>query len=371
MRDSSKLDSAPSTGRMAWIDVAKGLAILLVVYRHVFEGLSRAGLPAKEFSYLEHANILFFSFRMPLFFIVAGLFVSKGLQARGVVGFIREKSAVILYPFVVWGGLQISLQLLMSSYVNADRSWFSYVDLFLRPRRIDQFWYLLALFNTFVVYAFLRAKGQLTVWQLLAIGLIFYVISAWLNLYQIDLGFVYDLLHFFVFMAIGDAIASWALAGGIRKLVSVSWRFVLILIGFIGSQALFLMLNVEEGKAEFVEKELPVLYLLIALFGAFAIMAISDRLSDTYLGKLFSSIGRYSLQIYVMHVLLASAFRMLMVKGVGVSYVPLLLVAGITVAVTGSIFVARLAERFGFNALFSGKWLLYNRTSSSVKAGSK
>src|SRR6202035_3875273 len=73
--------------RLAWVDYLKGIAIVLVVYRHVLIGIQRyvAGQQAKGTPipdvplYLEKANIIFFSFRMPLFFILSGIFISGSL----------------------------------------------------------------------------------------------------------------------------------------------------------------------------------------------------------------------------------------------------------------------------------------------------
>ena len=64
-----------NANRYNWIDYARGIAIILVVYRHSFEGIKRAGFSTANYHFLEYANIIFFSFRMPLFFIVSGIFI--------------------------------------------------------------------------------------------------------------------------------------------------------------------------------------------------------------------------------------------------------------------------------------------------------
>ncbi|HVX24697.1 MAG TPA: acyltransferase family protein, partial [Parafilimonas sp.] len=53
--------------RLHWVDYLKGIAILLVVYRHSLLGIQSSGIYAP--AYLENANLVFFSFRMPLFFM--------------------------------------------------------------------------------------------------------------------------------------------------------------------------------------------------------------------------------------------------------------------------------------------------------------
>src|SRR5690349_15151101 len=88
-----------NVNRYNWIDYARGIAIILVVYRHSFEGIKRAGFSISNYLFLEHANIIFFSFRMPLFFIVSGIFISGSLFKRGLNGLISNKMRTILYPY--------------------------------------------------------------------------------------------------------------------------------------------------------------------------------------------------------------------------------------------------------------------------------
>ena len=56
------------SSRFGWIDYAKGIAIILVVYRHVDFGLKRNGMAVTE--WILNLNDMFYSFRMPLFFIL-------------------------------------------------------------------------------------------------------------------------------------------------------------------------------------------------------------------------------------------------------------------------------------------------------------
>ncbi len=355
--------------RLHWIDIAKGLAIVLVVYRHVFEGIARSGLPAKDHALLEYANILFFSFRMPLFFMVAGMFVAKSVASRGIRGFTTEKVSTILYPFLLWGLFQISLQLVLSKYVNADRDLSSYFDLILRPRRIDQFWYLLALFNTFLVFVWCRKLLREDGRALILLGCILYYISSLLNANHLDAGFLYDILHYFIFMAIGSHMSGWALSGGVGKIATNTKYLGGVVVAFAITQASFLVLNVQANDASYVEQQMPVLYLLIATVGAVSIMVFSQLLGNSKLQAVLSGIGRYSLQVYVLHVLLASATRMILVKGLGIHHVPVLLFTGIGVAISISVLIAKMSEKFGFDWLFSGKWLLEPAMLSANRKG--
>ncbi|WP_252390436.1 acyltransferase family protein, partial [Escherichia coli] len=45
---------------------------------------------------------LIYSFHMPLFFFLSGLFLMKSLQVRGLPYFIFNKIDTILYPYLIW-----------------------------------------------------------------------------------------------------------------------------------------------------------------------------------------------------------------------------------------------------------------------------
>ena len=106
--------------RYAWIDYAKGICIILVTFRHVQEGLHA---PGAEYLYpgLKFADVFFFSFRMPLFFIISGIFLGGALKKKSVNEYIGGRFKTLVWPLLLWGSIQITLQLLFKGYVNADR----------------------------------------------------------------------------------------------------------------------------------------------------------------------------------------------------------------------------------------------------------
>src|SRR5687767_539325 len=91
--------------RWPWVDYLKGIAIILVVYRHILIGIERSGLEVPQ--YLVNANMIFYSFRMPLFFILSGLFISSSLVKRSLQKIIGLKFENLMYPYLIWSFLQI------------------------------------------------------------------------------------------------------------------------------------------------------------------------------------------------------------------------------------------------------------------------
>lgn len=342
-----------NNNRLAWIDYTRGIAIILVLYRHIFEGISRTGIPTEDYSYLEHANILFYSFRMPLFFILSGLFVAKSLGKRTMEKLVATKFSILLYPYFLWSVLQVTLQIVLSRYVNADRHLADYGYILLYPRQIDQFWYLYALFNVSVLYIFTRQKLKLRIWQQLLLGGVMYFLSSYFTINSIDLGFVSDILHYYLFFAVGDLLSSRVLNQENFKHFA-SWKTCLLLLPvFAAGQLYFLNMNLEMNDNMYVETYQPVLFALIAVLGCAFMCVISFLLQRYNTLKLLRVVGFHSLYIYVSHVLVASAVRMVLMKVFGITNVPLLLTICLVAAVFIPIMMYNLAMHYG-------AWWLYS-----------
>lgn len=85
--------------RISYVDKLKGFAILFVVMGHVTE----YGLGVKNSPF----NLFYFSFHMPLFMFLSGLFAFKSFNKWNLsesLLFIRKKTLRILLPFFVVGG---------------------------------------------------------------------------------------------------------------------------------------------------------------------------------------------------------------------------------------------------------------------------
>ena len=75
--------------RLGWVDAAKGIGIVLVVYGHAVDGLRSAGLvPADGWAAFSFYAI--YTFHMPLFFLLSVLFARR--SAERVTGpFLRSR----------------------------------------------------------------------------------------------------------------------------------------------------------------------------------------------------------------------------------------------------------------------------------------
>ncbi|HMR91325.1 MAG TPA: acyltransferase [Chitinophagaceae bacterium] len=299
------LDDVLRRSRLPWIDYLKGIAIFLVVYRHALLGIQRSGI--YTYPILEQLNMIFYSFRMPLFFILSGLFISKSLSKNTVPELIEKKTNSILYPYFVWAFIQISLQIIFSSVTNASRSAADYTYIFYHPRMLDQFWYLPALFNVSVAYMF--TKGVLRVpaaWQPV-IGIVLYFCSPYIR----DISMISDMMEFYLFFSIGDITSRFFFSPKTQETLKKVPLLIVTGIVFGITQWLYLK-QPEYYYRDTVPGQL--LFLFIALIGCFSMILVAFRLQALNILKVLRIPGYYSIYIYLTHVLIIALTRIVLTK---------------------------------------------------------
>ncbi|MCP6134099.1 acyltransferase family protein, partial [Klebsiella pneumoniae] len=68
--------------RYAWVDNAKAIGIILVVMGHVNRGLHSSGIYISERLFTLLDSIIY-TFHMPLFFFLSGLFFVSSIEKNG------------------------------------------------------------------------------------------------------------------------------------------------------------------------------------------------------------------------------------------------------------------------------------------------
>ena len=132
--------------RLLWADVARGIGIILVVYAHAIRGLVQHQGAAPGWALWQDRVI--YTFHMPLFFVLAGLFLWPSLE-RGRKAFLKDRSLTVLYPYFLWSLAIGVLQMIARPYVNSPVSPADLVAIPWWP--IEQFWFLYALFTLQII----------------------------------------------------------------------------------------------------------------------------------------------------------------------------------------------------------------------------
>ncbi|MDH7464070.1 acyltransferase [Chitinophagaceae bacterium 26-R-25] len=348
-------DFVLSRNRQPWIDYVRGICIIMVCYRHCFDGLTNADIQTQGYIVFKYLNVFLFSFRMPLFFIVSGLFVAASLNKKGLNSYISDRFKVIFYPLLVWGTIQITLQLQFAPYVNAHREVIDYLNLIIYPRKIEQFWYLNALFVVGVIYAFIKVKLKLTNLQHLAVALVFYGIGGYLHAIRTGAYIFTDVFHYYLFFAIGDNISQFVLNKDKAKYFT-ELRYVLpVFVLFIITHYFFTKINLHHNQDYYIEHYMPLFFLVVALTGCCFIVQISFLLEKSGILKFLRIVGYHSLFIYVMHLIVLAATRALLTHVFDISSVPVLLTVGILMGITLPIIIYNILSKAGAWWLFSLK----------------
>lgn len=92
--------SAPPSGRDTTVDIARGLAIVLIVYGHVLVGLVLPGLVAPDDPLRDTLPVIYL-FHLVVFAFTAGLFLAKGVDRRGVRPYLRTRLATLGWLYLL------------------------------------------------------------------------------------------------------------------------------------------------------------------------------------------------------------------------------------------------------------------------------
>jgi fucose 4-O-acetylase-like acetyltransferase len=352
--------------RNDWIDYDRGLSIILVSFRHAFESVSNSGINMQDYPYLEYINIFLFGFRMPLFFIASGMFLSLSLQKKGIKGYTEARVNTILYPMFVWGIIQLTLQLVFNNYSNSGFQFTDYIWLIIDPRRTGQFWYLNALFFVGLLYAILKTKLKFSNRHQLFLGLTMYFFVAYLRSTGSYWGFMMDILQYYLFFGIGDFVSSTMRDEKNKGLFSSSYLLLTLIPVFLVTQYNFTAINMENKSNYYVEHHMPMFYLFVALIGCFISINISFILAKFNKWKFLKWVGIHSIHIYCMQIILMAFTRLILIKFFKLESAPLLTLVVLISGVLLPIYVYNLLMKYNYWWLFSLKKPDNNLTLSRV-----
>lgn len=300
-----------TTTRVAWIDIAKGVAIALVVVHHALEFLTAYGWTAGP---LYRADSGLTTMRMPLFFAVSGLLASNAIRSLPLAQLWNRRILLLAYLYVLWG------------IVRAV--WFSFVpwplgeldpwmQLLLSPiQPWSGLWYLYAL-ALYLAIAWV-ARSLPVAAQLMGAAVISVLFAS---------GFVH-LGDGYTWRSIGTYFFFFMLGVHARGLIlrfadRVTWLTGLGTLAIYGALAF--------GVSTIAPPQRWIGTLPVAVVGVAAGIALAVLLAKVnIIGSGIAAIGLRTLPVYVMHVLVISAVAPLLPTNV----IPTLFAVPILAAVT-------------------------------------
>jgi fucose 4-O-acetylase-like acetyltransferase len=330
--------------RIAYFDVAKGISIALVALFHTTGGFASANI-ISNVSLLNFLTTLAYGFHVHIFFAVSGYFSVRALTR---VNFLRDRMLALYYPYLLWSVISLFASSVAASATNNHYSWSTLLTLPIWP--ILHYWFLLSLMvNHLLLYIF-RTHVVSAVVALVA--------SVFLP------GWLHDAAYFYPFTVIG---ALFALRGSLPALRP--WIAVLCFLFLIAGAYLATTIGISASGIRIAP------FILFSLAGCYALVCFSETIVRNWVGRVFAYLGKLSLTIYLMHVLIAAGLRTFLYK-IDPSFNPIASMTACFVASIGLPLMAhemarrlRLLKFVGFEPLLSDRQLAIK--TSLTPAGTK
>ena len=161
--------------RLTYIDIAKGIGIVLVVLGHCIpDATSPTGISVPAYRWLHD---VIYSFHMPLFFFLAGFMVSRQkmlARAQKPLDLVRKRILRLLVPYIFVGLCYAPFKMLLSRFANKPYDISTLWQMVIGVNPDGELWFLYALFVITVIaalFAFrisllgLMAAAALLIWN--------------------------------------------------------------------------------------------------------------------------------------------------------------------------------------------------------------
>lgn len=329
--------------RAVWPDIAKGIAILLVVINHAGEGIFNANIVERNQVWRVFHDFCY-TFMVPVFFVLSGYFSqlsSKLLKSR-----VKSLFSSLVYPYVLWSVLQTSLMVITKAG-NKVPVWSDFPSILLDGWM--QFWFLHSLILIVSLDILFRSLKIIPRIRICIAALI----SAMVIL-KFEFPWKFQLMASHVIYFETGIIAALA-AQPFKRMVNL--KSVVIVSG-IAVVSLFIA-GAGHGSS-------------IRMVGAFAgitfCISSSMVLGKSYFWqKTLGYLGQFSLQIYVLHIIFSAGGRVLLAK-FGVESFWIHLVAGAILGVVAPLIASIIDAKFGRLLFRADNWnSIVSRLNQSIK----
>jgi fucose 4-O-acetylase-like acetyltransferase len=314
--------------RSAALDVARGVGIVLVVWGHAIIGVQGAlgSAPPGRF-----ALTAIYAVHMPLFFFLSGL-LSRSATAEPAGDFALRMATRIVYPYLLWGAVILALHHAMSDFTNSRVDSLDLRTLLYRPPAV--LWFLYVLFGCFLLA---RALRGLATAPRLALGVALCVagclLDAWLLAHLRFVG---------IFM-----IATAVEPSRLPALLADRRVRALAALGLAGGLGFALA----AAAAPLQGYPADGLRYLPASAGGIVLVLAASRHLPARTARLLAYFGTRTMPIFVTHILILAAVRILLV-GAGWTDATLLVAVATPLALALPALAFDQAERLGLARAF-------------------
>jgi uncharacterized membrane protein YcfT len=317
--------------RLDWVDVAKGICIILVVMMHATLGVEKATGDVSDLNaFIEWAK----PFRMPDFFLISGLFLAARID-RPWRQYLDTKVVHFAYFYVLWLTIQFALKAPgMVAEHGATATFADYLMSFLVP--FGTLWFIYLLMIYFVVAKLLKPLPKVLV---LVAAAAMHVFVPHTDIFILD-----EFANRFVFFYSGYALAPFILAFADRL------RLVPALAIAIGL-AIWAVVNaagVTSGVALMHGPDLVYSYVGIGAVIAFSVL-VANRLP----GDVLAYCGRNSIAVYLAFTVFMGPTRIVLMKLTGGEAAEAIALLSALAGVVGALALQRFVKGTWADFLFT------------------
>jgi uncharacterized membrane protein YcfT len=277
--------------RVDWVDYAKGISIILIVMMHTTVGIEKY---AQASTWMGHAVAYAQPFRIPAFFLIAGLFLYRTID-KSWGQYLDKKVVHFLYFYVLWAFLQITLKSLQPLLSQGPAPVLEALA-FALIQPFGTLWFIYMLPVFFVVTKLLRSTSP---WLVGLAALALHLASVHTGSLIID-----EFCSRYVFF-----FAGYALSSSFFRLSEWSLESAGRTVALLAIWALFNGLIVFGGVAS-----LPGVAFVLGGLGACALIMVATLLSKTSTARWLQYCGQQSIVIYLAFFLTMGPMRVVFLK---------------------------------------------------------
>ena len=291
--------------REEWIDSAKGIAILLVVFGHVLSSYIVADMFKEHYVAMRYMFETIYSFHMPLYFLLSGYLYSKIEKTDTITDYknlIIKKVIGLGIPYVIFSIMQGSIQILFSKFTNKQIGFETLLNIAAHP--ILQFWFIYTLMFIFIVISLMEISiknERLILFTLFAFKIASFFI-------QISVVAVDTVMQFAVYFYFGKMLHKYCkeMLSNRKLLICISTIYIIM------NMLCFVMLyDIYSNKM--IEN---ISNIILAISGSMLVIYIVNfGISKTEVLKKYTSLlGVYSFEIYIFHIIFSYGVKTVFLK---------------------------------------------------------
>ena len=282
--------------RIKWIDVAKGLTIILVVSGHLLQTYSNN---------LDFVFKLIYSFHMPVFFILSGYLMNA---KKDFNQFLKSKSKSLLFPYFLFCAVIFVFDYLKSyvsgtqnEYITRFKSSALQTILLTHDSFFYTLWFLPCLFiSLIIIYFFIKyIKNKYIAFFIITVLSISVAILQ--SKYPFSLPFCIDNAVFASFWVYSGYILKIKNFDFSKKCKFYSLINIVLLIAINLLTNIYLKSDFSSDSFRAIKFFNPAIFYITSILGSSFIICLSNMISNS---KLLQIYGKNSLYIYGFHFLL-------------------------------------------------------------------